>query len=61
MELNQEEITKRIEELVGQYQSSRAFAVEIGLDPGNFKKKRDGQQPWTVKDVNIISEKLRVR
>ena len=61
MELNQEGLSKRIEELVSQYQSSRAFAVEIGLDPGNFKKKRDGQQPWTVKDVNKISEKLRVR
>lgn len=61
MELNQEELSKRIEELVSQYQSSRAFAVEIGLDPGNFKKKRDGQQPWTVKDVNKISERLRVR
>ena len=61
MELNQEGLSKRIEELVSQYQSSRAFAVEIGLDPGNFKKKRDGQQPWTVKDVNKISEKLRIR
>jgi len=61
MGLNQEGLSKRIEELVSQYQSSRAFAVEIGLDPGNFKKKRDGQQPWTVKDVNKISEKLRIR
>ena len=60
--LNQSEITKRIELLVEQsHQSPNKFAIEVGIDTSNFSRKLKGTLPWTVNDVNKLSEKLRVR
>ena len=60
--LNQSEITKRIELLIEQsHQSPNKFAIEVGIDTSNFSRKLKGMLPWTVNDVNKLSEKLRVR
>ena len=60
--LNQSEITKRIELLIEQsHQSPNKFAIEVGIDTSNFSRKLKGTLPWTVNDVNKLSEKLRVR
>ena len=60
--LNQSEITKRIELLMEQsHQSPNKFAIEVGIDTSNFSRKLKGILPWTVNDVNKLSEKLRVR
>ena len=60
--LNQSEITKRIELLMEQsHQSPNKFAIEVGIDTSNFSRKLKGTLPWTVNDVNKLSEKLRVR
>ena len=60
--LNQSEITKRIGLLMEQsHQSPNKFAIEVGIDTSNFSRKLKGTLPWTVNDVNKLSEKLRVR
>lgn len=60
--LNQSEITKRIGLLIEQnHQSPNKFAIEVGIDTSNFSRKLKGTLPWTVNDVNKLSEKLRVR
>lgn len=61
MEINQKKITKRVDELIEEFQSARAFAIRIGIDPGNLNKKRSGAQPWTVADINKMSAKLNLR
>ena len=55
-ELNQQEITERVNVLIDDYPSARAFALKVDLDPGNLNKKRAGSQPWTFKDVRKICE-----
>lgn len=57
----QEEITERIKSLVELSSSVRAFALEAKIDPGNFSKKLNGMQPWTVKDINKICENMGIR
>ena len=54
-------ISERISELVQEFNSDRAFALKVGIDTGNFKKKRSGTQPWTVADMNKICNSLGVR
>jgi phage repressor protein C with HTH and peptisase S24 domain len=60
-DVDQKEITKRIEELIKLCQSPTTFAVEIGFNEDALNKKMNGQHLWTIKDINMISEKLRVR
>ncbi len=50
-ELNQQEITERVNVLIDDYPSVRAFAMKVGIDPGNLTKKRAGGQPWTINDI----------
>lgn len=54
-------ISERISELVQEFNSDRAFAMKVGIDPGNFKKKRSGTQPWTVADMNKICNSIGIR
>ena len=59
---DQKEIAARIEKLIFESKlTSRRFAIEVGIDTSNFSRKLKGTLPWTVKDVNKISEKLRIR
>jgi hypothetical protein len=53
-ELNQQEITERVNVLIDGYPSVRAFAMKVGIDPGNLTKKRAGGQPWTINDIKKI-------
>ncbi len=59
-ELNQQEVTKRIGILIDNYPSARAFALKVGLDPGNLNKKRGGSQPWTINDVKKICSTINI-
>jgi len=59
---DQKEIKARIEKLVWESKlTPRRFAIEVGIDTSNFSRKLKGTLPWTVNDVNKLSEKLRVR
>ena len=60
-EVNQKQIAERIEQLVEKFKSPRAFAIEVNIDPGNFQRKRNASQPWTVNDINKICGKLGIR
>ena len=57
-ELNQQEIAKRVRELIAEAMCSDSmYAKQIGIDPGNFKKKLSGKQKWTINDVKKICSK----
>lgn len=59
---DQKEIKARIEKLVWESKlTPRRFAIEVGIDTSNFSRKLKGTLPWTINDINRISEKLRVR
>ena len=59
---DQKEIAARIEKLIFESKlTPRRFAIEVGIDTSNFSRKLKGTLPWTVNDVNKISEKLRIR
>lgn len=58
--LNQQEITERVNVLIDDYHSARAFALKVGIDSGNLNKKRAGSQPWTFKDVKKICDSINV-
>jgi len=61
-EIVQDEIHKRITEILNESGLTvRRFAISCNIDPSAFDKKTKGKLPWTVNDVNKISEKLRIR
>ena len=62
LKINQDGLSERINVLVNEAgMTNRRFALSVGIDPSGFDKKTKGIQPWTVNDVNKLSEKLRVR
>lgn len=59
---DQKEIVVRIEKLIFDSKlTPRRFAIEVGVDTSNFSRKLKGTLPWTINDINKISEKLRIR
>ena len=60
-ELDQPEITKRIQILIEDAMCSEAmYAKKAGIDPGNFHKKLVGIQKWTINDIKKICTKFNV-
>ena len=61
-ELNQSEITKRIEELIEESNlTPRQFAMSAGINTANFSRKLIGTLPWTINDVNKLNQNMGVR
>ena len=61
-EIEQNQISERINELISDScLTYRKFAIMVGIDPGNFTKKRSAIQPWTIGDVNKICSNLNIR
>lgn len=59
--INQSGMKNRVEELVQYLKfSDSMFAKEIKVDPGNFNKKVNGIQKWTIYDVKKICERFSV-
>jgi len=59
---DQKEIAARIENLIFDSKlTPRRFAIEVSIDTSNFSRKLKGTLPWTINDINKISEKLRIR
>lgn len=52
--LNQDGFSKRVNKLLEEYTSPHAFALTVGIDPGNFTKKKNGKIPWTTNDAKKI-------
>ena len=55
-------VGKRVKELISfKNMSDSMFAKKVGIDTGNFNKKINGKQPWSINDINKICEKHMVR
>ena len=55
-------VGKRVKELISfKNMSDSMFAKKVGIDTGNFNKKINGKQPWSINDINKICEKYMVR
>ena len=60
--IDQQEITQRINELIQKSEKTiRRFAIDSKIDPSAFDKKTKGKLVWTIKDVNKISQNMKIR
>ena len=58
---DQKEIIKRIEELVSDsFTSQNAFAIQVGINSSNFRKKLNGEQTITKNDIKKIADAKKV-
>lgn len=52
----QKQISSRLEMVISNEMTSyRMFALNVGIDPSNFKKKINNELPWTMKDLNKMA------
>lgn len=59
--IDQKEMKERVEVLIQHFRFSHSmFAKKVDIDNGNFHKKINGKQTWTIFDINKISDKLNV-
>jgi len=60
--INQKGMSARVELLIRESgNTNRKFALLVGVDPSGFDKKTKAISPWTINDVNRISDSLNVR